>query len=91
MNFGAPRCPVAGYIQRMRSVADLLRAEDRDDLAALSPAERVALAFALGARDLEAFRLAHDPPLSPAEAERILQRRRQAGRRPSRCIEELIG
>lgn len=75
----------------MRSVADLLRDADRAAVASLSPAERVALAFALGARDLEAFRLAHDPPLSPEDAERILRRRRQAGRRSSRCIEELIG
>jgi hypothetical protein len=75
----------------MRSVADLLRAEDRAALAALSSSERVALALALGARDLDAFRLAHDPPLGPDAAARILARRRQAGRRPSRCLEELIG
>ena len=75
----------------MRSVADLLRAEDREELLALTPAERVALALALGARDLEAFRTAQSPPLDPAEAARELERRRQAGRRRSRCIEELIG
>jgi hypothetical protein len=73
----------------MRSVADLLRAEDRAFLASLSAGERVALALALGRRDLEAFRLAHEPPLQPAEAARVLGRRLQAGRRPSRCIEEL--
>ncbi len=75
----------------MRSVADLLEAEDREAVAALAPAERVALALALGARDLESFRLSHDPPLDPTEASRILERRRQHGRRRSRCIEELIG
>ena len=75
----------------MRSVADLLKAVDREDLAALTPAERVSLALALGARDLEAFRLAQQPPLEPAAAARELERRRQQGRRPSRCIEELIG
>ena len=75
----------------MRSVADLLRAEDRAAIEALSPGERVALALALGQRDLEAFRLAQEPLLDPAEAARVLERRRQAGRRPSRCIEELIG
>lgn len=58
---------------------------------ALPVGDRVALALALGARDLERFRLAHDPPLAPAEAARILERRRQSSRRPSRCIEELIG
>lgn len=75
----------------MRSVADLLRAEDREAVRALPLDERVALALALGARDLETFRLAHDPPLDPAEAARLLDRRRQAGRRRSRAIEELIG
>lgn len=75
----------------MRSVADRLRTEAREALAALTPTERVTLALALGARDLEAFRLAHVPPLSPADAARELERRRQQSRRPSRCIEELIG
>ena len=75
----------------MRSVADLFRAEDQRELRALTPAERVAMALALGARDLETFRAAQSPPLDPAEAARVLERRRQAGRRRSRCIEELIG
>lgn len=75
----------------MRSVADELRDEDRAALAAMTPAERVALALALGDRDLETFRLAHAPPLEVDEARRILERRRQAGRRRSRCLEELIG
>jgi hypothetical protein len=75
----------------MRSVADVLRAEDRQAVAALAPAARVALALRLGARDLEAFRLAHDPPLERAAADRVLRRRRQRGRRPSRCLQELIG
>ena len=57
---------------------------------AMTPAERVALALSLGARDVEIFRAAH-PELSAEEARRILDRQRQAGRRPSRCIEELIG
>ena len=75
----------------MRSVAELLRAEERLALATVTPGERVALALALGARDLEAFRLAHEPPLSPAEAARVLEQRRQQSRRPSRCLAELIG
>ena len=74
----------------MRSVADLLRAEDREAVLALSPDQRVRLALALGERDLEAFRLTHDPPLSREEAGRRLERQRQAGRRPCRCIDELI-
>jgi hypothetical protein len=44
----------------MRSVADLLRAEDRKTILALSTDERVRLAQALGERDLETFRLSHD-------------------------------
>jgi len=75
----------------MRSVADVLRAEERAAVAALDPSERVGLALRLGARDLEAFRLVHDPPLDAAEADRRLRRRRQQGRRPSRCLQELIG
>jgi hypothetical protein len=75
----------------MRSVADRLREEDRAELHALTSAARVTLALALGERDLETFRLAQTPPLSREDAIRILDRRRQATRRPCRCIEELIG
>ena len=75
----------------MRSVADLLRTEDREAVLALTADERVRLALALGERDLETFRLAHDPPLTREEAIRRLERQRQSGRRPCRCIEELIG
>jgi hypothetical protein len=75
----------------MRSVADALRHEDREAHAALTLAERVALALRLGARDLDTFRLTQDPPLSPADADRLLRRRRLRGRRPSRCLQELIG
>jgi hypothetical protein len=75
----------------MRSVADRLRIEDRQGLRALTPAERVELALALGARDLESFRWALQPALDPQAAARILERRRQASRRRCRAIEELIG
>lgn len=75
----------------MRSVADALRSEDGAEVARMTPAERVALALALGRRDLETFRLAQTPALSRDEAARVLDRRRQHGRRRSRCIEELIG
>jgi hypothetical protein len=70
----------------VRSVADRLRAEDRRVLGALDPADRVRLALALGRRDLESFRLAHEPPLDRGEAARRLARARQVGRRPSRCM-----
>jgi hypothetical protein len=75
----------------MPRVAELLRDDERRAVAALLPAERVTLALRLGARDLESFRLAQDPPLDAVDADRVLRRRRQAGRRPSRCLEELIG
>ena len=75
----------------MDSVADHFRAEDRVAVRGLSVSERIALALALGARDLESFRSAQRPPMDAVTASRVLERRRQAGRRPSRCIEELIG
>jgi hypothetical protein len=75
----------------MTSVVDRLRDEDRDAVRALTPTERVKLALALGTRDLDSFRLAQEPALQPTEAIRILERRRQAGRRRCRAIEELIG
>jgi hypothetical protein len=74
-----------------RSVTDVLKIQDREQILALTPGERIALALVLGERDLETFRNAHQPPLSRAEAVRMLERGRQAGRRPCRCIEELIG
>ena len=72
-------------------MADSFRDDDREALEAMTADERVALALALGRRDLETFRLAQDPPLSVEDARRILERRRQAGRQRSACIEELIG
>lgn len=78
-------------MQGVRSVADALKREDRASLLRLSPAQRVALALALGTRDLEAFRLAHDPPLDRDEAARRLDRRRQVGRRAWRGRPEPAG
>jgi hypothetical protein len=75
----------------MSRVADALSTEERRALAALEPGERVTLALRLGARDLESFRLAQSPALDAAGADRVLRRRRQQARRPSRCLQELIG
>ncbi len=72
-------------------MADRLRLEDCEALLRLSPAERVALALALGERDLELFRAAACPPLVRSEAARALDRQRQVGRRRSRCHEAVIG
>jgi hypothetical protein len=73
----------------MRSVADDLRQRDREAVLKLSPEERIALALQLGERDLEIF--CRFQGLEREEALRILQRRRQAGRRYSRCMTEIIG
>ena len=75
----------------MRSVADDIRDEHRRTPLALTATARLRLAFDLRDRSLDAFRLAHDPPLDRATAARVLQRRRQAGRRACRCLEEIIG
>jgi hypothetical protein len=55
----------------MRSVADDLKAKEREALASLTAAARVRLALRLGERDLEAFRLAHNPPLERCVQEMI--------------------
>ena len=78
-----------GYTSGMRSVADDLRQKDRAAVLKLTPEERIALALRLGERDLEIFCRAQG--LDRKEAIRVLQRRRQAGRRPSRCMTEIIG
>jgi hypothetical protein len=73
----------------MGSVADRLHREDREALRALTPAQRVTLALALGERDLAIFRGARRPPPTREEAARLLRQRRQVGRRPSPCHEAL--
>ena len=55
----------------------------------MSPAERLDLAFSLGEEDLESFRATHG--LDRRTAIRLLERRRQATRQPSACLERLIG
>ena len=73
----------------MKSVADDLRAELREKINRLSVEERLELALRLGEEGLELFRQANG--LDRRTAIRLLQRRRQAGRRPSKCMSELIG
>jgi|RhiMetdeSRZDD1v2_1073273.scaffolds.fasta_scaffold00002_147 hypothetical protein len=73
----------------MFSVADRLREEDRHDERLMAPSARVRLALALGSRDLETFREARR--IDAATASRLLDRRRQSGRRPSACLTALIG
>jgi hypothetical protein len=73
----------------MRSVANELRERDREEFRKLSYKERLALIFELGEADLALFCRAKG--LDRETAIRLLQRRRQAGRTPSRCISALIG
>lgn len=70
-------------------MADELKKREREAIAALSFEERVALSLSLGERELE--RLCQAQGLERREAIRLLERRRQAGRTPSKCIEDLIG
>jgi hypothetical protein len=73
----------------MRSVADDLREELQDEGLLLPFEERMALALRLGERGLELFRQASG--LDRETALRELQRQRQAGRIPSKCMSDLIG
>ena len=73
----------------MRSVADDLRDELQEGLLRLPVEKRMALALRLGRRGLELFQKANG--LDRETAIRELQRQRQAGRTPSKCMSELIG
>lgn len=76
----------APYTRLMRSVADDLRRELRDQILALSSEERIALTARLAESDLDLFSIAQQIPRD--EAKRRLIRARQAGRRPSRVAQE---
>ncbi|HBL26413.1 MAG TPA: hypothetical protein DD490_06225 [Acidobacteria bacterium] len=73
----------------MRSVADDLREELQDQGLLLPFEERMALALRLGERGLEMFCQASG--LDRETAIREMQRQRQAGRVPSKCMSDLIG
>jgi hypothetical protein len=77
------------YTKGMKSVADDLRNELREEFARLPLEERIAQMLRLGEEDLRRFCEAngHDRETGL----RLLQRQRQAGRTPSKCISELIG
>lgn len=59
------------------------------EMLALSPAKRLALARKLGTEAVDAFASARG--LSHDEALRVIQQQKQRGRRYSRCLEELDG
>jgi hypothetical protein len=73
----------------MKSVADDLRDELREEMSRLSPGERLELSLRLGEEGLESFRQANG--LDRETAVRLLERQRQVGRIHSKCMSELIG
>jgi hypothetical protein len=73
---------------RRASVADRLRTSQRERVASLSPGERVRLALELGRRALELY--AAQGGIDPRAARRAVERRIQARRRRSGCVEALV-
>jgi len=73
----------------MTTVAERMRQEDRERLQRMTPAERVAEALALGRAAVEAYAHAHG--VEVAEARRRLERAGQAGRRPSKVMQGIVG
>ena len=55
----------------------------------MTGAERLAEALMLGQRAITAYAAAHS--LEPDAARRALERAAQAGRRPSRVVDDLVG
>ena len=90
-----PSCPASRrgaaerYTRIMKSVASVLRERTAADIRRLTPAERVELALRLGDEAIESFRAAGG--VDRGTAIRLLERRRQATRRPSACLDRLIG
>ena len=79
----------AATLGAMKLGTSVFRARDMGCFREMSPAERAELAFRLGDEDLESFRATHG--LDRRFAIRLLERRRQATRQPSACLERLIG
>jgi hypothetical protein len=73
---------------RRSSVSDVLAADERRRVAALSVGERVRLALELGERSLAAYCSASG--LDRDDARRGVERRRQARRRRSACLKALL-
>jgi hypothetical protein len=68
-------------------VTEELRQIDAAAIAAITPAERLDLAFELGRRGVEMYMTAHH--VDYATAARELKRAGRAGRRYSRCMDDL--
>ena len=71
----------------MRSVADEFRERDRKTVQALSVQERIELALSLGDADLEIF--CQTRGVDRETGVRLLRRQRQAGRTPSKVMQEI--
>lgn len=76
------------YTGHVKSVADRVRAATRANVLAMSPEERLELAFTLGDEDVRSLAEARGVDLLTAR--RIIRRQRQAGRRPCRCLDERV-
>jgi hypothetical protein len=70
----------------MASVGDELRQAARARVLAMAPGERLALAGRLADADVELYCAAHGT--TREQARRAFMRQRQAGRRPSRLMQE---
>ncbi|HEV8231116.1 MAG TPA: hypothetical protein VGQ75_02115 [Thermoanaerobaculia bacterium] len=72
----------------MKSVADRVREEQREQVGRMPVSERLALAFRLAEDDLQLFAAAggHDR----ATAMALLRRARRHGRRASGCLDEPV-
>jgi hypothetical protein len=65
---------------------DRLKQEQRERIARLTPAERLALTERLGNEGLAEFMSAND--LDRGSAVQAIKRSRRLGRKPSRCLDE---
>ncbi len=72
----------------MSRVAEQLKALDREALRAMSPTERIRLAFELGERDVVLYQ--QRTGLSREDAIRAIKRQRAHGRQRSACMEALL-
>ena len=88
--FDARRRPGrVGKLQRRPSVADELRVVQRDEVAKLKAGDRVRLALQLGDESIALFASARG--LTARDACRMQEHKRHARRRPSGCMEALLG
>jgi hypothetical protein len=73
----------------VETVGEKLRREEGERLLALSPSERIEIAFRLGDDDVALLAAVRSIPVG--EALRHLRLQRQEGRQPSRCAREIEG